>query len=310
MSVEPLGDLDEARPVWQRLERSAANPFATWMFADLWWRHLGSNRSLQLLGVRAGDDVVALLPVCDNGDEMRLVGYGDADLLGPIAAPEHRTLALRELKEFVASSEKPLIADDLPAGSAALLGGEVRRRTKSPVLDLPAAGFEAILAARSGLRRSLRARERRLARVHEMRIRTADERTLARDIETLFALHHARWNGSTTVFSGPRVAFHRELARCALARGWLRLRLLELDGRAVAVNYAFRVGDAEWFYQAGRDPAFARASVGFVLYAACIRCASEEGARAYRMLRGDEPYKLRWANRDEPLETVLVRARA
>lgn len=307
MSVEPLGDLGDARPLWERLERATANPFATWMYAELWWRHLSGQRPLHLLGVRAGDDLVALLPLYDNGEELRLLGRGDADLLGPVGAPEHRELALGALSRFVATNGKNLVADELPAGSAEALNGEVVRRTPSPVLDLPAAGFEEVLAGRSrNLRGAVRTRERRLARAHEMRIRTADERTLARDLETLFALHHARWNGSTTVFSGSRIAFHHELAQRALARGWLRLRLLELDGRPVAANYALRVGDAEWYYQTGRDPAFARASVGFVLQAACIRCACEEGAREYRLLRGDQRYKLSWANRDAPLETVLV----
>jgi CelD/BcsL family acetyltransferase involved in cellulose biosynthesis len=117
-----------------------------------------------------------------------------------------------------------------------------------------------------------------------------------------------RWAGTTTVFSGPRIALHRALAAHAVDRGWLRLRLLELDGRPVAANYALRVGDAEWYYQAGRDPAHDRASVGFVLLAACVRAASEEGAREYRMLRGDEHYKRSWATRDAALETVLVDA--
>jgi CelD/BcsL family acetyltransferase involved in cellulose biosynthesis len=253
--------------------------------------------------------VVALLPVYEGATELRLLGHVDADLLGPIGAGEHHAVALQALSEFVSSIDKPLIADELPAGSAAPLGGKVVRRTPSPVLDLPLQGFEALLAARSrNLRQTVRRRARRLARTHEVRIRTADERTLDRDVETLFALHHARWQGSTTVFSGPRVEFHRELALRALRRGWLRLRLLELDGRPVAANYALRVGDAEWYYQTGRDPAYADASVGSVLLAACIRCACEEGAREFRMLRGDQRYKLSWANRDAPLETVLVGA--
>jgi CelD/BcsL family acetyltransferase involved in cellulose biosynthesis len=309
VKLEPLGNLHDARPVWELLERASANPFATWMFAELWWRHLGGRRPLWLLGVRAGDQVVALLPVYDRERELRLLGHGDADLLGPIGVAEQHPLALRCLSAFVTAIGKPLIADELPAGSSVPLGGTVVRRTPSPVLDLPVEGFDALLATRSrNLRSGVRTRERRLARAYEVKIRTAEEHTLSRDLETLFALHHARWKGSTSVFSGPRVPFHRELAQRALARGWLRLRLLELDGRPVAVNYALRVGDAEWYYQTGRDPAFGRASVGAVLHAACIRCACEEGAREYRMLRGDQRYKRSWCNRDAPLETVLVEA--
>jgi CelD/BcsL family acetyltransferase involved in cellulose biosynthesis len=250
---------------------------------------------------------VAILPVYDRGEELRLIGHGDADLLGPIGAPEHVAAALGALRGFAVGCRRQLIADELPAGSAVPLGGRVVKRTASPVIDLPNEGFEALLALRSGnLRRGVHNRERRLARVHDVRVRVANERTLGRDLDTLFALHHARWAGSTSVFSGPRVPMHRELAQRALERGWLRLRLLELDERPVAANYALRVGNAEWYYQAGRDPAFARASVGSVLQAACIRSACEEGAQQYRMLRGHQRYKMSWASRDAALETVRV----
>jgi CelD/BcsL family acetyltransferase involved in cellulose biosynthesis len=309
VTIEPLRDFADARALWEHLEGAVENPFATWMFAELWWRHLGGDRALHLTAVRVSGRPLALLPLCESADELRLIGYGDADLLGPVCAREHLPVALRALRDFALVRGKRLIADELPAGCATPLGGEVLRRTPSPVLDLPPDGFEASLEATSRNHRgAVRNRERRLARAYDVRVRTADEHTLAHDLETLFSLHHARWAGSTSVFSGPRAGMHRELARLALSRGWLRLRLLELDGRPVAANYALRVGDAEWYYQAGRDPSLARWSVGLVLQAACIRSACEEGAVEYRLLRGDQRYKQSWASRDEPLETVLVDA--
>ncbi|HET7573471.1 MAG TPA: GNAT family N-acetyltransferase, partial [Solirubrobacterales bacterium] len=194
-------------------------------------------------------------------------------------------------------------------GSARALGGELVRSTPSPLVELPEGGWEALLASRSAnLRAGVRKKERRLARAHSVRVRATTQKTLDRDLETLFALHNARWSNSTTVFSGSRVAMHRELARRAAERGSLRLRLLELDDRPVAATYGWRVGEAEWNYQVGRDPAFDRASVGFVMFAAAIRAACEEGAREFRMLRGAQRYKLSWASGDAAVETVLVDA--
>ncbi len=306
-SVDPLGDLDEARALWERLEAAALNPFATWMFADVWMRHVGGDRPLRLATVSVDEQVVALLPLLEVGSELRLVGYGDADLLGPVGAPASHLVALTALRDYVAEERARLIVDDVTAGSANWLGGEVVRRTPSPVVDLPEAGFEALLASRSAkLRGRVRNQENRLARDHTMRVRAVTPETLERDLETLFALHNARWSNTTTVFSGPRVALHREFARRALERGWLRLRLLELDGCPAAATYGLRVDDAEWFYQTGRDPAYDRESVGSVLFAATIRAACEEGAREFRMLRGDERYKLSWATDDAAVETVLM----
>jgi hypothetical protein len=108
----------------------------------------------------------------------------------------------------------------------------------------------AVPASRSpNLRQQVRRRERRLARAHDLHYRLADDPTpLQRDLDTLFALHTARWGPRSTF--GAREAFHREFATHALAQGWLRLWFLELDGRPRAAWYGFRFGGAESYCRA------------------------------------------------------------
>jgi CelD/BcsL family acetyltransferase involved in cellulose biosynthesis len=108
----------------------------------------------------------------------------------------------------------------------------------------------------------------------------------------------ARW--------GPRADFHREFAALALERAWLRLWTLELDDRPVAAWYGFRFDGVEYYYQAGRDPGWDHASVGFVLLSHTIRSAFADGIRSYRFLRGGEGYKYRFANRDDTLQTIMA----
>ena len=134
--------------------------------------------------------------------------------------------------------------------------------------------------------------------------RLAGTATLDDDLDTLFALHRARWGATPSDFAD--TPFHRELAREALARGWLRLWLLELDGRPVAAWHGFQVGSVCSYYQAGRDPALDRHSVGFLLMASSIRAAIEEGATEYRLGRGDETFKSRFASHDPGLESVAL----
>jgi CelD/BcsL family acetyltransferase involved in cellulose biosynthesis len=91
-----------------------------------------------------------------------------------------------------------------------------------------------------------------------------------------------------------------------LQRRWLRLWIQELDGAPPAAWYGFRFDGVEAYYQAGRDPSFDRESVGFVLLAHSIRAAFDDGVREYRLLRGDDPYKSRFASADRPLQTVAL----
>ena len=102
------------------------------------------------------------------------------------------------------------------------------------------------------------------------------------------------------------MAFHREFAAVALAAGWLRLWLLDVDGTTVAAWYGLRFGNAESYYQSGRDPRWDAYAVGFVLLAHTIREAVGDGVREYRFLEGDESYKYRFASEDRGLDTVGV----
>jgi CelD/BcsL family acetyltransferase involved in cellulose biosynthesis len=130
-------------------------------------------------------------------------------------------------------------------------------------------------------------------------------RDLDRDLDTLFRLHAARWSTAPTNFLAD-AAFHRAFAPVAVEQGWLRLWFLDVDGEAVAALYGFRFAGTESYYQAGRSPGWNDYRVGFVLLAHAIRQAAEDGVREYRLLRGGEDYKLRFATADPGLETVAL----
>ena len=134
---------------------------------------------------------------------------------------------------------------------------------------------------------------------------TTDSEQLEADLDTLEQLRRrplAR-RGRLTRVPGTR-AFHRAFAAIALDRGWLRLRFLELDGRAVGALYDLRFGGVEYSYQAGRRPEVAEYSVGTLLLLHSIREAFEDGLREFRLLRGAEAYKWRFTSHDFALESV------
>ncbi len=239
----------------------------------------------------------------------RFLGHGPADQLGPVCRPEDRRYAATALARVSENANVHLLfAELLPGGEewASTLGGRLLQSEASPTLSL-GRNWEMYLAGRSAnFRQQVRRRERRLAREHVLTFRLADDASrLDDELTLLFRLHAARWGEGTSAFLRWQL-FHREFARIALERGWLRLWFLELDGRTVAAWYGFRFGEAESYYQAGRDPDRGDESVGFVLLAHSIREAANDGMREYRFLRGGEPYKLRFADADPGLDTVTL----
>ena len=193
--------------------------------------------------------------------------------------------------------------------SIVFAGGRSSAGTESsPVLRLDDRTWDDFLQARSAnFREQVRRRERSLER-QGLRFRLCESRErLRHDLDSLFVLHRKRWGEAESEFTR-REPFHRAFAAAAFERGWLRLWFLELNGVDVASWYGLRFGGVESYYQAGRDPAWDRHAVGFVLLAHTVREAIADGMNEYRLGRGAERYKSRFANDDPGLETlVLVR---
>jgi CelD/BcsL family acetyltransferase involved in cellulose biosynthesis len=311
-ALPPIG-LDEAREDWQRLADDAGTPFATWEWAAAWARHYGAGREQLVVPVQQDGRTVALVPLYLHSRRplrvLRFIGNGPADETGPIGSPEHAGAALEAALASLGRRWDVVWGDHLPESGGAAALGRVLKVEPSPSLELPDGGFEEFLKERSkNFREQVRRRERKLAKAHPLEYRLVEDPSeLAGALETLFALHDARWGeDASSAFDATRRAFHLDFAATALERGWLRLWLLELDGAPAAAWYGFRYAGAEWYYQSGRDPRFESENVGFVLLSHTVRAASDDGLRVYRLLRGGEDYKSRFATSDRPVATVAM----
>src|SRR5205823_7371417 len=125
------------------------------------------------------------------------------------------------------------------------------------------------------------------------RITTEAQRREA--LPVLAQYHERRFDGRGTAFRTGRLhAFHDELTKRALDRGWLRMYVLRLNGAPAAVMYGFLYDHTFYFYQHGFDEQYQQHSIGLVLMALSIRAAIDEGAGEFDMLWGVEPYKFLW----------------
>lgn len=312
---ELVDRLESLREEWTNLAEQGQNVFATWEFAATWWEHFGAGRRLVTVGCRdPGGELFAVLPLYFWRRRplrvVRFLGNGAGDILGPVCRPERSddaAQALRRLLEMALWDWDVFVGENLPGEHdwPRRLGGHLIRREGNPVLRAPE-GFEDFLARRPAKFRSqLRRRERQLARRYEVRFRLSNPTTLDGDLDALFRLHEARF-GEQSAFGGGRTAFHRAFARQAQERGWLRLWILELDGRPAAAHYGFRFGGVESGYQLGRDPQLRHESPGTVLITHTIRSAFDDGIREFALLRGHERYKYRFATDDDGLDSVCV----
>jgi len=319
LRLEELSDsgLAAVHGDWARLAEASGNLFSTLDWMSSWRNHIGRDRPLHVVAGRDESGAIrAILPFYLARRRpvrmLRFVGHGPADRLAPLCAPSDRGRAADAVRRALADGIggwQVAALDRLPGeeGWSEALGAKPLRTEPSPVLVAGGMDWDAFLQSRSkNFRDQVRRRERKLARGYELRYRlTQDRDDVNRDYETLLSLHRARWGEQSSSFVPPRDTFHLEFAKVAFERGWLRLWTLELDGRPAAAWLGYRFGGAEWYYQAGRDPALEREAVGFVLMAHTVREALNDGVGEYRLLLGGEAYKDRFATGDQGLETVV-----
>ena len=265
---------------------------------------------------RPDGSAAAIIPLVGGRERglrvLRLIGHGPSDQLAPICAAGDRPQVAETMRRYLGASRADLfIGEQMPAEErwSAALGARVLATEASPVLEIGDLDWEGFLAGRSrNFRQQVRRRERKLAAAGKLEFRLCDDPArLDADLETLFSLHDARWA------AGARTRSPLRDARCTgnsprrrSTRGWLRLWLLQLDGRPLAAWYGFRFAEADWYYQSGRDPDASAENVGFVLLSHTMREAFADRMREYRLLRGDEEYKGRFASDDPGLETVAL----
>lgn len=321
------GALEPLEPEWRELAVRTGNAFVTPEWFGAWWRHYGDGHEPLVCVARDLEGRLrGLLPLVASGasaSTARFAGSGLGDLFHPVAAASDEAavavaagLELRERRGVPTLVLENVVADagwwqDLSASLGIRSRPLVHRPSVLPSANLAGRTFEEYLAARSRNLRSQVGRKRRaLEREHEVRIRwTRESNEVSADVATLFRLHDSRWRarpGASSLSGASARAFHSDFAALSHARGWLRLCFLEVDGEPVAAWYGWRLGERFAYYQAGFDPSWAGASVGFVLFAETIRAACVEGAGHYDMLLGDEPYKARFADSTISVCTALV----
>lgn len=298
LSVEHLSELEEP---WRALADRGDNVFGSYEWNRTWWNCFGGGRPLRVIACEDGTGrLSALVPLYEATRRptrvLRLVGHGASDQLGPVGGVGVGDSALSAARHALDADRRwgLTMLEDLP-GDCACQGRSLAIRS-SPTVAFVSADWQGWLASKSrNFRHQVGKVERRLARRGRLRFR------LAGDLRAFRALHEAHWGPRSRAFAG-RWPFHERFAADAHERGWLRIHLLDLDDRPVAALYNLRFGGVECCYQAGRLPALSGA--GFVLHAHAIRAAMQDGMREYRFLRGDESYKLRFANADPGVRTV------
>jgi len=325
-SYENLDELTSLRPSWDELllNYPASTTFSTWEWLSCWWRCFGDDRRLLTLALFDSSSLVGLAPLSVSNERhgkfsLRVVrlmtdGSGDSDNLDlPVLPGFERTFTEAIIEYFRQHKQQwdVCMFNTLPPDSSvAQCLAEILRSSpwtffeyssRSSAVPLPETWDLYLQLLSSEDRKNLTRYTRRLESRYSTRIyRCKQEDQLLTCVEALFRLHQGRWQsaGEPGSFSSPqRREFYARLARLFLARGWLELWALELDGEIAAVQFAFRYRNTVFQLQEGYDHKRSSDRLGFVLRGEVLKQLISEKVRTYDFLGGEDRYKSRWGAR-------------
>ena len=334
-SVEEIPEQDILR--WNELAR---NPFQRWEWLGSWWSSYQEEYLLHILSVKRNNETIAFAPWCMDkrlltGRTLQFLGSGKActDHLSLLVDPTDTQVVCDALARWAAEGNAANQADlprQLVWDAIELIGVD---KTDEPInclvnsmrklglaviqtegvscyaIDLPPSWDEYVTMRSKSGRREIRQAQQCIDNgtivLHSIR----DRQELETFWDQFVVLHQRRRQaaGTSGCFDDPRFGvFLRRAATRLLDAGMLELVVASIDGAAVATQLAVADDDCWYFYQSGMDPDYTDRRPGLNVLCHTIRKTIESGRRRYDMLRGDEPYKLRWRAELQPTQEIRV----
>lgn len=318
----------ELVPAWSALQSAGhvGSPFLTLQWAQALATVPEVSSAIRVLWVTDRTRTLGLLPLerWRRPDGLRVLGLAGgqwlaADHVDVVAAPADRASVATAVARYVAGTKSWDLLDWeglTRDGALTVALARLRpprflrlpdREVSSPYVDLRPREPTLLLPSRN-----LRQQVGRGLRVAErggggLRVSTTTHEVLA-GLHALMNLHNERFRGKSQVFATPqRRRFHLEAAARLAECGMARVYRLEVDGEDAALLYAFGLGDRLYYYSMGWRPEMGL-SPGRTLLGQALLSAAAEGLAEFDLLRGEHPFKLRFASgRRSDLRVRLLR---
>jgi len=301
---------------------ASATPFQAYAWLESWWRTYAQPGALRVTLVRHEGRLVAAAPFVlsrRTGATVltpfggALADFTDVLLADDVARPAARILARALLLD------PGWDAVDLPESRpGAATGGALwttwpGRRWRMPAslcFELPAMPMDDLVRSLPAkTRKTVRRRLNQLART-DVDVREVTPGRAAPAVAELLRLHELQWRGRGGNEHHLSPAFAGHLTRSVaamLARGQAALLEYRIDGRLMCSSLMLIGRDLVGGYLYGADPELRdRVDVSTMLMNDTLPLAHRLGLPTMSMLRGDEPYKLRWQPRQARNERIVL----
>jgi CelD/BcsL family acetyltransferase involved in cellulose biosynthesis len=339
LRLEHLGSpeaLEGVRDEWDGfVERSGSDIYFTVDWLQAWWTHYGQARKFEGLILRDDGRIVGALPFCvqrvwAGPVPVRLARFVGADSTLPVFTPaiaegwEEPVLraALDRLLGDAGCDAVALspLSGDSPAADAAERASAADRfelvRSDSTgthtIFRFPESFEEYLAGLGKSQRQSHRRFLRQLNKKHEVSYRTVSGDAAIPYFDRFVELHAAHWRaeGKAGHFGDwpASEAFNRDLVRRMASAGRARFYEIAGDGRTLASEYSFVLGDRCYWRLPARDPdpELQKVRLGRLSLAEMFRVIIDDGQTMVEAGPGHYEYKVRLGAEERPLRRVMI----
>jgi CelD/BcsL family acetyltransferase involved in cellulose biosynthesis len=331
--IVELDSLEDLYAEWDAL--AVANGLAqmspAWILS--WWRHLAPPHAVpRTVIVRDRERLVGLAPFYIQERrrgrvDYRLPGIELAARLAPLAAANRewdvaeaigRTLAQATPRPDLIALEGAPLASHWGVALRDRWSGPIRPILRQysvhgcPTISLHEASFDEWFDGKSSNFRGQMRRFRRQFLAAGGTERSSCAETLRSDIETFTRLHTSRWQGrgeSKLVGFGDRLTpMLEDAGRRLVESERFRLRLLEVKGEPICAQLYLAAGERVLYFNSGWDERFGHFRPTMIGMLGFIADAFARGERQIDLGLGEQAYKLRFADGDDPVAWNMLMA--
>ena len=315
-----LPDLEGLADAWTALAGRSAPPMQghDWAVACA-GNFVRRGDRLHVVTVGPEDRPTAIAPLVRRRSG-RLELLGGRELYEPTDFLAADRPALDALAASLARLGRPIGLHRLDAGSPTIEALSHAFRGRGLVMSRPVASSPTVLLEEgwrrpetmfdSHARSNFRRRRKRLEESSgplrfEFLSPSPDE--LAPLLEEVFRVEASGWKGrggTALAVDAARGGFFRDFARAAAREGVLRIALLRVDGRAIAVKLGVERGGRYWLLKSGYDEAFEKASPSALLTLHMLGHLAGLGLESLELMGVLEPAKRSWKPVERPCVTV------
>ncbi|MDP1853770.1 MAG: GNAT family N-acetyltransferase [Candidatus Omnitrophota bacterium] len=328
--IDCLEKFSHLREEWDNLldNSSADNIFLTWEWQFNWWKAFSGGKKLhiilarnetgELMGIAplyiARKKIINLIPY----NELKFIGTGNEttseylDFICYKGNEEDVLIALLKLSSNGLATAHILFLSDMLEDSQSKnhILGYINKNGFSYLIKeerpfcptiKPSSNWEAyVQGLPKFMRRNLRSSVRKLEQSFKVEVAKFDDIRNANGafehFQRLYADRRNQKNEKNKYISESYKNFQENTMKSLSEKKWLYLCFLSLNNVMVAAQYCFRYKDKLYFYQNGADNNYAKLNVSQNLIGYIVKEAHENGITECDLLRGEEWYKMRWAN--------------